>query len=412
MVRDQYHQCGTIMPLTFTAINAAKPKAKPYKLTDEKGLYLLVMPTGGRLWRMNYRFDKKQKTIAFGSYPDLSLAKARELRGVAREALALGRDPAEDRKAKEREAKAKQDETFKIISDEWLERLSREGRAPKTLAKLRWMVDIAVPDLGGRPISEITVPELLKVLRGIEARGRYETATRLRSTFGTIFRYAIATGRAHRDISADLRGALITPKTKHRAAILEPEAFGALLRAIDTYDGQPTVRIALQLAPHLFVRPGELRMAEWEEFDLASRIWTIPAAKTKMRRPHNVYLTDEVLALLKQLRTITADCSYLFPSVRTPTRPITDNTLNAALRRLGYTSEEVTAHGFRATASTLLNESRKWHPDAIERQLAHVDGNKIRRAYARGEHWDERVKMMQYWSQYILGLKEKCATSE
>lgn len=153
-------------------------------------------------------------------------------------------------------------------------------------------------------------------------------------------------------------------------------------------------------------------MAEWEEFDLASRIWTIPAAKTKMRRPHNVYLTDEVLALLKQLRTITADCSYLFPSVRTPTRPITDNTLNAALRRLGYTSEEVTAHGFRATASTLLNESRKWHPDAIERQLAHVDGNKIRRAYARGEHWDERVKMMQYWSQYILGLKEKCATSE
>ncbi|WP_371863214.1 tyrosine-type recombinase/integrase [Novosphingobium sediminis] len=323
----------------------------------------------------------------------------------------MGLDPAEERKAREREARVRRSETFKVISDEWLERLTLEGRAAKTLAKLRWMVEIATPVLGNRPIADITVPELLQVLRSVEARGRYETATRLRSTFGTIFRYAIATGRAQRDISADLRGALITPKVKHRAAILEPAALGGLLRAIDTYDGQPTVRIALQLAPHLFVRPGELRMAEWAEFDLVARLWVIPAAKTKMRRPHKVYLTDEVLALLKKLRTMSGDGSYLFPGVRTPKRPITDNTLNAALRRLGYTSEEMTAHGFRATASTLLNESRKWHPDAIERQLAHVDGNKIRRAYARGEHWDERVKMMQYWSLYLVGLKKKSAAS-
>ncbi len=399
------------MALTFTAINAAKPKDKPYKLTDERGLYLMVMPTGGRLWRMNYRYDKKQKTLSFGKFPDLSLAKAREVRDIAREALALGLDPAEERKAREREAKARRSETFKVISDEWLDRLTLEGRASKTLAKLRWMVDIAIPVLGDRPIAAITIPELLQVLRSVEARGRYETATRLRSTFGTIFRYAIATGRAQRDISADLRGALITPKVKHRAAILEPAALGGLLRAIDTYDGQPTVRIALQLAPHLFVRPGELRMAEWTEFDLAARLWVIPATKTKMRRPHKVYLTEEVLGLLKKLRSMSGDGHYLFPSVRTPRRPITDNTLNAALRRLGYTSEEMTAHGFRATASTLLNESRKWHPDAIERQLAHVDGNKIRRAYARGEHWDERVKMMQYWSRYLVGLKKKSAAS-
>lgn len=324
------------------------------------------MPTGGRLWRMNYRYGNKQKTLAFGNYPDLSLAKARELRGIAREALALARDPAEDRKAREREADAKLAETFKYISDEWLQRLTLEGRAAKTLAKLRWMVDLAIPLLGERPISEITVPELLQVLRSIEARGRYETATRLRGTFGTIFRYAIATGRAQRDISTDLRGALITPKTKHRAAILEPTALGGLLRAIDGHDGQPVVRIALQMAPHVFVRPGELRMAEWAEFDLKSRVWTLPAAKTKMRRPQKVYLTDEVVALLGELRPISGAGRYLFPSVRTHLRPITDNTLNAALRRLGYSSEEVTAHGFRATASTLLNESRKWHPDAIE----------------------------------------------
>jgi integrase len=393
------------MALTATAVNAAKPKPKPYKLTDGLGLYLLVTPTGGRLWRMNYRFASKQKTLAFGNFPDLSLAKARELRAVAREALALGRDPAEDRKAKEREAKARSAETFKLISDEWLERLALEGRAQKTLAKLRWLVDFAVPSLGDRPIAELTVPELLEVLRSIEARGRYETAGRLRSTFGTIFRYAIATGRAQRDISFDLRGALISPKTKQRAAILDPKALGGLLRAVEGHDGQPAVRIALQLTPHLFVRPGELRSAEWDEFDFKARVWSIPAEKTKMRRLHRVPLTDEVIELLDALRPISGSGRFLFPSVRSAERPITDNTLNAALRRLGYTSEEVTAHGFRATASTLLNESGKWHPDAIERQLAHIESNDVRRAYARGEHWDERIKMMKFWSKYLVELK-------
>jgi integrase len=395
----------TIMPLTVTAINAAKPKAKPYKLTDERGLYLLVKPTGGRLWRMNYRFNGRQKTISFGNYPDLSLAKAREMRASAREALAEGRDPMEVRQEEARAAKAQSAETFQIVSEEWLQKLEREGRSPSTLKKLRWLIDFALPDLGSRPIARLTAPELLEVLRKVEARGRYETASRLRSTFGTVFRYAIATGRAQRDISSDLRGALITPKPTHRAAILEPQALGGLLRAIEGHDGQPTVRIALRMAAHVFVRPGELRTAEWAEFDLKARVWTIPAEKTKMRRPHSVPLTDEVIAMLNELRPISGRGRYLFPCVRSALRPMTDNTLNAALRRLGYDKTEMTAHGFRATASTILNETGKWHPDAIERQLAHVESNDVRRAYARGDHWDERVRMMKFWSKYLADLK-------
>ncbi|HEX7857376.1 MAG TPA: integrase arm-type DNA-binding domain-containing protein [Sphingobium sp.] len=393
------------MALTVTAINAAKPKDKPYKLTDGLGLYLLITDKGGRLWRLNYSFLGKQKTLALGSYPDVSLAKARERRSVAREALAEGLDPAEVRKAKAREAKAKSEETFKIIGEEWVERLVLQGRAKKTVEKNRWMLEMAYPFIGDRPIADLTAPELLEVLRSVEVRGKYETANRLRSTFGTVFRYAIATGRAQRDVAYDLRGALITPKTVHRAAIVEPKELGALLRAVEGHMGQEPVRIALQMLPHVFVRPGEMRMAEWIEFDTEVAVWTIPESKTKMRRPHKVPLSKQVLALLEELRPMTGGGLYLFPSIRSATRPITDNTLNAALRRLGYDKTEVTAHGFRATASTLLNEMGKWHPDAIERQLAHVEGNDVRRAYARGTHWDERVKMMQHWSNYLDGLR-------
>ena len=393
------------MALTVTAINAAKARDKAYKLADSLGLYLLVAPSGGRLWRMNYRFLGRQKTLSFGNYPDVSLAKAREKRSEAREALADGRDPAEVRKEKVREQRAKAEETFRAIADEWFSRLALEGRAPKTLQKMRWLLDLSYPLIGNRPIADLTAPELLEVLRKVEVRGRYETANRLRSTFGTIFRYAIVTGRAQRDVSADLRGALITPKTQHRAAILEPKALGGLLRAVDAHEGQPTVRIALKMLPHMFPRPGELRMAEWKEFDLEMAVWTIPAEKTKMRRPHKVPLTDQVLAMIAELAPITGDGKFLFPSIRSVERPITDNTLNAALRRLGFGKEEVSAHGFRATASTLLNEMGKWHPDAIERQLAHVESSDVRRAYARGTHWDERVKMMRHWSNYLDSLQ-------
>lgn len=269
------------MPLSALAINAAKPKDKPYKLTDELGLYLLVMPTGGRLWRFNYRFDGKQKTLAFGNFPDLPLAKARAMRAAAREALAEGKDPAAVRRQAEQEAKARSQDTFDAISVEWLDKVERDGRSPATMTKLRWLVDFARPVIGPRPITELTAPELLDVLRTIEMRGRHETANRLRSTFGTIFRYAIATGRARYDVSANLKGALVTPRPKHHAAILDPQALGSLLRAIDAYEGQPAIRLALRMAPHVFVRPGELRCAEWSEFDFAKHIWTIPAAKTK-----------------------------------------------------------------------------------------------------------------------------------
>lgn len=393
------------MPLTAMALTHAKPREKAYKLSDERGLYLLVTTEGHRYWRFNYRFGGKYRTIAFGVYPDVSLADARAKRDAARKILAAGEDPVEWRKREEREAKAKAADTFKLIAEEWVARLETEGRAESTLTKTRWLLDFAYPTLGPRPISQITATDLLAVLRGIEARGRHETAIRLRGMLGTIFRYAIATGRAQRDVSFDLRGALIQPKTSHRAALLEAKQVGPLLRAIEGYDGQPTVAIALRLAPHLFVRPGELRTAEWTEFDLDACVWTIPGHKTKMRRAHRVPLSRQALALLEELKPISAKTSFLFPSVRSEKRPITDNTLNAALRRLGYDKTQMTAHGFRATASTLLNEMGKWHPDAIERQLGHVESNDVRRAYARGEHWDERVRMMQAWSEYLDRLR-------
>jgi integrase len=393
------------MSLTAVAVDHAKGRAKPYKLADERGLYLLVTPKGQRYWRFNYRFERKAKTLAFGVYPDVGLADAREKRDAARRMIAAGEDPAAQKKLAAAEERAREQASFGAVADEWLERMEKEGRSGSTLSKMRWLIGFARPALGTRPIAYIAAPELLEVLRKVEARGRYETAGRLRSTFGTLFRYAIATGRAQRDVAYDLRGALITPKVRHRSAITEPKAVGALLRAIEDHDGQPPVRLALRLIPHVFVRPGELRLAEWPEFDLDMRVWTIPRSRTKMRRPHRVPLSRQVVEMLKELLELTGDGRFLFPSVRSAERPISDNTLNAALRRLGYDSSQMTAHGFRAMASTLLNESGKWHPDAIERQLAHVEGNDVRRAYARGEHWEERVRMMQYWSDYLDRLR-------
>ena len=395
------------MPLSAVAVSNARPREKAYKLSDDRGLYLLVTPKGSRYWRFKYRFDGKEKTLAFGVYPDVGLADARDKRDAARKIVAAGRDPAAEKKRLDAERRARQEETFAVIADEWLERMEKERRSEATLSKLRWLTDFARPSLGDRPIAEITAPELLVVLRKVEARGRYETANRLRSTLGTIFRYAIATGRAQRDVASDLRGALITPKVNHHAAITDAKGVGALLRAIDGYDGQPAVREGLRLMPHVFVRPGELRLAEWREFDPDTRIWTIPAHRTKMRRPHRVPLSKQALAILGELEAITGDGKLLLPSILCEKRAISDNTMNAALRRLGYDGSQMTAHGFRAMACTLLNESGKWHPDAIERQLGHVESNDVRRAYARGEHWDQRVRMMQYWSDYLDQLRTR-----
>ena len=393
--------------LTDTAIRRLRPKERPIKLSDRSGLYLLVKPNGGRYWRMDYRFAGKRCTLALGVYPDVSLKDAREKLSGARRLLERGIDPAAYRRLTRGVGEISVDHRFKAVADEWLGKMEAEGRSQATMEKMSWLLSLAEPLIGNRPISEISAPELLIVLRSVEKRGRYETARRLRGTCGAVIRYAIATGRAERDVTQDLHGALITPKVNHYASIVEPTKVGELLRAIDGYEGQPEVRIALRMAPYVFVRPGELRSAEWSEFDLDAGVWTIPGAKMKMGRPHKVPLSRQMRELLKELVELRSGSKYLFPSVRDKERAISDNTLKAALRRLGYDKTEMTAHGFRAMASTLLNESRKWHPDAIERQLAHIESNDVRRAYLRGEHWNERVQMMQSWSDYLDSLRDQ-----
>ncbi len=391
--------------LTDLAVRKATPREKPYKLSDGGGLYLFVTATGHRYWRMDYRFADKRATAALGVYPTISLAEARAKRLEIKKQIADGINPAAKRKIDKITGPLAKANSFRAVADEWLDKARREGRADVTMGKLSWLLEFADPYIGDRKIGEIKAPELLAVLRTVEKRGHYETARRLRSTCGQVFRYAIATGRAERDISADLRGALIVPKVMHRAAIITPTDAGILLRAIDAYSGYPITHAALRLAPHVFVRPGELRHAEWTEFDLTKNVWTIAAEKTKMRVAHRVPLTPQVLAILEELREISGARRYLFPAQGKRDRPMCENTINLALRRMGFDGKTMTAHGFRAMASTLLNESGKWNPDAIERQLGHAESDQVRKAYARGEHWDERVKMMQSWSDYLDQLR-------
>ena len=393
------------MPLTDAAIRAAKPSSRPVKYSDGGGLHLLVTPTGSRLWRMQYRYCGKQKTLAFGSYPLLSLAEARVRRDEAKRQLADGFDPSDKVRLAKIAKLVASSNTFDLLADEYLGKLVREAKADRTVEKARWLLEFARPLMGQRPVSEIGAIEVLAVLRKLEGRGRLESARRLRSTISRVFRYAIATARAEDDPTIALRGALATPIVKPRAAITDGKAFGSLLRAIDGFDGQPTTRAALKLMAHLFPRPGELRVAEWSEFDFEKAVWTIPPEHAKMRRPHRTPLSCQAIEILKGLQAITGSGKLVLPSVRTLLRPMSENTLNAALRRLGYSQDEATAHGFRATASTLLHESNLWNADAIERQLAHVEGNDIRRAYARGEHWEERTKMMSWWSNYLDTLR-------
>jgi integrase len=392
--------------LTDARIRNAKPRKHPYKLSDGGGLHALIQPHGSKLLRFAYRYSGKQKTLALGVYPLVGLKAAREQRDEAKRMLARGTDPAGQRRLAKQAAIS--GNTFKAVAEEVFVKHQKEGRAVATLEKLRWLLDFVYPLLAERPIAEITAPELLAVLRRVEARGRYETARRLRGTCGTIFRYAIATGRAERDPSADLRGALTVPKVTHRATIVDQDGIGALLRAIEGYDGHPATKAALRLAPLVFVRPGELRRAEWSEFDLNGAQWSISAGKMKMPRPHRVPLARQAVAIVRELHKITGEGQWLFPSVRTATRPISDGTLNAALRRLGYGPTEMSPHGFRAMASTRLNEMGRWNPDAIERQLAHQEPDDVRRAYIHAaQFWPERVEMMQVWADYLDSLRDR-----
>jgi integrase len=386
-------------------VKNALPRPSAYKLTDALGLHLLVKPTGAKLWRMNYRFLGKEKTLAFGSWPEVGLGDARERRDLARKQIAAGLDPAEQAKKAILAAKIAATNSFEAVAEEWLAKIEREGRAACTLDKVRWLLGIAYPMLGPRPITAISPQEVLLVLRKVEATGRYESARRMRSVISRVFRYAIATARADRDMASDLRGALITPKVKHLAAITTAKEAGALIRAIDGYTGHAITVLALRLTPHVFARPGELRQAEWKEIDFANAIWSIPAEKMKMRRPHRVPLSRQVRELIEELHPLTGDRRFLFPSFRSKERPMSENTINAALRALGYSQEQMTAHGFRAMAATLLNEMGIWNPDAIEKQLAHLDTSQVRRAYTRGEYWEERIRMMQEWSDYLDRLR-------
>jgi len=395
-----------VFMLTNIEILALRPRDKSYKVADGLGLYIQVQPTGSILWRFKYRFYGIERKLCFGSFPEVSLKEARALRDEARGKVAAGIDPSAVRRKAKLEAAMAASDTFRAIADEFIAKMEREGKSEATIKKANWFRDLLDRDIGHRPISEITPQELLHSIRRAEKRGHHETALRLRSFAGRVFRYAMATVRTDRNPSEVLRGAFTIPKTKHRSAIVEPGLVGELMRSISSYNGRPETRIALHIIAYTFVRPGELRFAEWSEFDIGARVWRIPGERMKMGLPHDVPLSHQVVAMVESLKAIGNRGRFLFPSSQSFLRPICENTLNYALRRMGYTNDQMTSHGFRALASTRLNEAKMWHPDAIERALAHRETNKVRAAYDRAMHWDERTRMMQWWSDYLDRLRD------
>lgn len=380
------------------------------RLFDGGGLYLEVSPTGGKWWRWKYRFGGKEKRLSFGVYPAVSLKAARAKRDAARQQLAAAIDPGQARKAdKLAQAGA---ESFEAVALEWHARFSPGWVASHGDRILRRLEKDVFPWLGPRPVGDIKAPELLAVLRRIESRGALETAHRAMQNCGQVFRYAVATGRAERDPTGDLRGALPPPKEKHHASIREPNRIGELLRAIDSYEGFFVTKCALRLAPLVFVRPGELRQSRWSEFDLHKAEWRIPAERMKMREQHIVPLSRQAVEILHELEPLTNRVvpgrpdapGYVFPSARSANRPMSNNAVLAALRRMGYAKDEMTGHGFRSMASTLLHE-QGWNHQVIERQLAHAERNAVSAAYNFAEHLPERRKMMQAWADYLDALR-------
>lgn len=391
------------MALTDIAVRNAKAATKPLRLKDERGLYLEVRPEGGKWWRLRYWFNSKEGRLSLGTYPDVSLKMARERRDEARRMIAQGIDPSQARKAAKCETVACE-ETFERIAREWWAKFQPTWTEEHGLQILRRLELNVFPWIGSHPIKEITAPEVLALARRIESRGALEMAHRTIQGCGQVFRYGIATGRCERNPAGDLRGALPPVKEKHHPSITDPKEIAPLLRSMDSYQGSPITACALRLAPLVFVRPGELRQAEWTEFDLDAKEWRIPASKMKMRVQHIVPLSRQAIAIIEELRPLTGNGRYLFPSMRTLERPMSENTVNGALRRLGYTKDELTGHGFRSMASTLLNE-QGWNRDAIERQLAHAERDNIRAAYNYAEFLPERRKMMQGWADYLDKLK-------
>jgi integrase len=393
------------MALTATAVKQAKSRDKPYKLTDGRGMYLLVQPSGSRYWRFKYRFGGREKTLALGVYPDVSLARAREKLQSAREKLADGIDPSVVKQLEKLNMADAVANSFESIAREWFA-VRMDTRSEKHKSRvMRAMENDLFPNLGSRPISQISAPELLAVLRRVESRGAIETAHRVKQVAGQIFRYGIATGRAERDPSGDLKGALRQPVKRHLAAITEPEKVGSLLRAMDSFEGTPAVRSALLLSPLLLARPGEIRHMEWSEIDWDREQWEIPAEKMKTRLPHIVPLCPQAIKLLKAQHLVSGRGRYVFPSARGASRPLSDNGVRTALRTLGYDNETMTPHGFRAMGRTLLDEVLGYRVDWIEHQLAHAVRDVNGRAYNRTAHLEARRQMMQGWADYLDTLK-------
>ena len=401
------------MALTDTALRKLKSPVRPIKMADGGGLYLLVKPTGAKWWRLDYRrpVTSKRNTLSLGTYPDVGLALARERRDESRKLLAQGIDPGVSRKAEKAAGEERASNSFEVVAREWL---AKQTWVPTYMSKVAaWMANDVFPYIGGRPIAELSAPEFLRVARRIEERGAIESAHRIMQNCGQVMRYAIATGRAERNPVSDLKGALSQPAGKNFAALVEPKQVGALLRAIDGYDGTPAVRAALKLAPLVFVRPGELRQAEWAEFDLDTvdankkpvAVWNIPASRMKMRQPHMVPLSPQAVAVLRELQPLTGRGRFVFPGGRSPKRPMSNNAVNAGLRRMGFDSDTMTGHGFRAMARTILDEVLGFRPDWIEHQLAHAVRDPNGRAYNRTAHLTERRKMMSRWADYLDGLK-------
>jgi len=393
------------MPLTDTKVKNAKHGERPQKLFDSNGLFLFVRATGGgKSWHFKYRFDGKEKQLSFGTYPEISLAKARERREEARRMVAEGIDPGAVRKAM-KEAKTATADTFEVLAREWIAKSTPAWSASHIKTVTSRLERDVYPVIGTRPIADLKPRDILAILQGVEARGVLETASRIKSYSSQIFRYAVATGRAETDPTAPLKGALSKKKEKHHAALTDPKEVAALLRAIDDFNGTFIVKCALRLAPLVFVRPGELHKAEWLEFDLDAAEWHIPAERMKMKQPHLVPLARQAVAILQELHQLTGSGKYVFPSLRTNDRPMSNIAMLAALRRMGFDKEEMTTHGFRAMARTILDEVLGIRPDFIEHQLAHAVKDPLGRAYNRTSHLEERRRMMQVWADYLDGLK-------
>ncbi len=398
------------MPMTAIAANQAKPKDKPYKLADEKGLYLQVMPNGGKYWRLKYRFGGKEKVLALGVHPEIGLKEAREKRDDARKLISGGIDPSDVKRIQKAIQGEATENSFKAVALEWFTRKMADKSQGHQDRTMRALEKDLFPMIGGHPIGGITPPQLLAALRRIESRGAVETAYRAKQTAGQIFRYAVASGRAERDPSHDLKGALATHKKKHLAAITDPKEVGKLLVAIDSYTGTPTVKAALQLSPLLFCRPGELRQMEWTEIDWDKAQWELPAEKMKMGQPHVVPLSRQAQDILQEIQRLNGTRRHVFPSARGASRPLSENGVRTALRTMGYDNDTMTPHGFRAMARTILDEVLGFRVEWIEHQLAHAVKDANGRAYNRTSHLEQRRDMMQKWADYLDRLRLEAIT--